>query len=116
MATPHRVVDSIADGIANGARGLINSAAAALKGAGSTIVGAVDKPFRSITGKEGPLMMADRLANGAVDTATDFVDGGIIGGMQSAGKTVMKALDHPPEQIGIPPDIEKFGFLKGSKK
>lgn len=116
MATPHRVVDSIADGIANGAKGLIRAAAVAVKGAGSSIVSAVDKPFRSITGKEGPIMMADRFANGAVDTATDFAENGVIGGMQAAGKTVMKALDHPSEQIGVPPDIEKMGLLKGGKR
>lgn len=112
MATPHRVVDSIADGIANGAKGIISSVASSLKSAGSTIVDAIDKPFRSITGKEGPIMMVDRFANGAVDTATDFVDNGVIGGMQAAGETVMKAMDHPSEQLGIPPDIDKIGLLK----
>lgn len=110
MATPHRVVDSIADGIAGGAKGLIMAASNAAKGAGGAIMTGLDKPFAAITGKEGPHRIVDRLANGAVDTVTNFVDGGVIGGMQSAGETLMKAMDQPPEQIGVPPDIEKMGM------
>lgn len=112
MATPHRVVDSIANGIAGGATGLINAAASAVKSAGSAIMTGLDKPFQTVTNKEGPHRIADRLANGAVDTVTNFVTGGVIGGAKSAGETVMKALDHPPQQTGIPPDIEKFGMFK----
>lgn len=108
MATPHRVVDSVADGIAGGAKGLIMAASSALKGAGGAIMSGLDKPFSAVTGKEGPHRMIDRLANGAVDTVTNFVDNGLIGGAQSAGESVMKALDQPPEQIGIPPDIERM--------
>lgn len=108
MATPHRVLDSIADGIADGAKGLIMAGSNAMKGAGSAIMSGLDKPFAAVTGKEGPHRMVDRLANGAVDTATNFVDQGVIGGVQAAGETLMKALDHPPEQVGLPPDIERM--------
>lgn len=110
MATPHRVVDSIFDGIASGAKGLISAGSSAVKGAGSSLMNALDKPFAAITGKEGPHRIVDRAANGAADTVTNFVDDGIIGGMQSAGESLMRALDQPPEQIGLPPDIERTGL------
>lgn len=112
MATPHRVLDSIADGVASGARSLFDAGLNALKGAGGTIMGGLDKPFAAITGKEGPHRIIDRLANGAADTAANVVDSGIIGSAQTAGEAIMKALDQPPEQIGIPPDIERLGLFK----
>lgn len=112
MATPHRVVDSIADGIVDGAKSLFDAGANALKGAGETIMGGLDKPFAAFTGKEGPHRIIDRFADGALDAVTNFVDSGIIESTKKAGEAVMRALDHPPEQIGIPPDIETMRLFK----
>lgn len=112
MATPHRVVDSIADGIANGVKSLFDAGAGAVKNAGETIMAGLDKPFSAITGKEGPHRVVDRFADGALDTVTNFVDSGVIESAKKAGEAVMKALDQPPEQIGIPPDIERLGLFK----
>lgn len=106
--TPHRVVDEIANGIAGGAKGLVDSAAGAVKGAGESVMRALDGPFTAITGKEGPHRIADRLADGAVDTAVNFIDQGIIGTAKKAGETVMRALDHLPEQTGIPPKLPRL--------
>lgn len=103
--TPHRVIGSIADGIADGARGLVDSAALAFKGAGESIMRAADGPFKAITGKEGPHRIIDRLADGVIDTSLNFIDAGIIGTAKKAGETVMRALDHLPEQTGIPPKL-----------
>lgn len=112
MATPHRVLDSIADGVVDGVKSLFDAGASAFKSAGETIMGGLDKPFAAITGKEGPHRIVDRLADGALNTVTGFVDNGIIAGAKNAGEAVMKALDHPPEQIGIPPDIETMRLFK----
>ena len=112
MATPHRVVDSIADGIAEGAKSLVDSGLNAFRGAGETIMGGLDKPFAAITGKEGPHRILDRFADGALDTVTNFIDSGIIESAKKAGEAVMKALDHPPEQIGIPPDIDSMRLFR----
>lgn len=112
MATPHRVVDSIADGIADGIKGLFDAGASAAKSAGETIMGGLDKPFAAFTGKEGPHRIVDWFADGALDTVTGFVDNGVIAGAKNAGEAVMKALDHPPEQIGIPPDIETMRLFR----
>ncbi len=117
MPTPHRMVDSIANGLANGAQGILDSVAGTLRSAGSSLMGALDKPFEAVTGKEGPHRIVDRLANGAVGTAQNVVDQGIIGSAKEAGESIMKALDHPVEQVGLPPDLgEGSGFFSKLRK
>lgn len=112
MATPHRVVDSIANGVANGATGLISAGANAVKGAAESVMKALDTPFTQVTGKEGPHRIIDRAADGAVDAAVNLIDAGAIGTAKKVGEGVMKALDQPPEQIGIPPELGKFQIFK----
>lgn len=112
MATPHRVLDSIADGVASGAQGLFDAGVNALKGAGKSVMNALDKPFAAVTGKEGPHRIVDRFADGVANTAENVVDNGIIGSAEMAGEAIMKALDQPPEQIGIPPDLETMRLWK----
>lgn len=111
MAAPHRVVDDIADGVVNAANGLGNSLAGAIRGAGKSIMGALDKPFTAITGKEGPHHIIDRLVDGAVDTIVNIGSDGMVGSAKKAGEAVMKALDQPVEQVGIPPKLEGLGIL-----
>ena len=115
MATPHRVVDSIANGIANGAEGLINAGANALKDAGHAIMSGLDKPFTAVTKREGPHHIIGRAADGAVETVQRGVDEGIIGSAKRAGEGIMSALDHPPEQVGLPPDLEGDFLRKGGR-
>ncbi|MDO9580594.1 MAG: hypothetical protein Q7J06_08510, partial [Bacteroidales bacterium] len=69
------------------------------------IMRALDGPFTGITGKEGPHRIVDRLADGAIDAGVNFVDAGIVGTAQKAGQAIMGALDHLPEQTGIPPKL-----------
>ena len=107
MPTPHRVVDSIVDGIMDGARNLGNSALGAVKGAGETIMRGLDAPFTGITGKEGPHRIIDRAVNGGVDAISNFGNG-VVDSIETAGEGIMRALDQPPEQLGIPPDLGKF--------
>lgn len=110
--TPHRVIDGIANGIANGAKGLVDSAVNAVKGAGETVMKALDGPFASVTGKEGPHRIVDRAIDGALEAGVNLVDSGFIGSAQKAGEAIMKALDQPPEQIGIPPALGTLGKFK----
>ena len=56
MATPHRVVDSVANGVADGAQGISDGILGALRNAGSAIMSGLDKPFMAVTGKEGCLI------------------------------------------------------------
>lgn len=97
----HRVVDSILDGIADGASGFVSSAAGAIKGAGESVMRGLDKPFTQLTGKEGPHRMIDRAVDGVIDSGVNAINQGLIGTAKMAGESVMKALDHPPEQIGL---------------
>lgn len=106
--TPHRVVDEIAGGIVGGVQGLVDSAAGAVKGAGKRIMTALDRPFTAVTGKEGPHRIVDRLADGAIETGMNFVDQGVFGTVKKGGETIMRALDHLPEQTGIPPKLPKI--------
>ena len=106
--TPHRVVDDIADGIAGGATRLVDSAASAVKGAGETLMRALDGPFTSITGKTGPHRMIDLALDGFIDAGTNVIDSGMIGSARIAGKGIMSALDLPSKEIGIPPEIDKM--------
>ena len=108
MSTPHRIVDEIADGLVDGANSLGQSAANAVKGAGETIMRGLDGPFTAITGKQGPHRILDRFADGTIDAISNFFGQGVIGSIKKEGEAVMKALDQPCEQLGIPPDLGKF--------
>ena len=110
MPTPHRVVDSVADGLVDGVDNLGQSATGAVKGAGETIMKGLDVPFTAITGKEGPHRIIDRFFDGTIDAINNFFSRGVLGSIKAEGEAVMKALDEPPEQIGIPPDLEPGKF------
>lgn len=110
--TPHRVVDAIANGIADGVRGLLGAAVGAAQGAAETVMRALDTPFTQVTGKEGPHRVIDRAADGAADAGVNFIESGVIGTAKKVGEGIMKALDHPTEQVGIPPELGKFQIFK----
>ncbi len=95
----HRVVDSVMDGIAGGATGLVNSVTGSIKGVGKSVVTGLDRPFEDLTGKKGPLNIADRAADGFLDAGVNFFNQGVVGSLKTAGKGVMRALDQPLEQI-----------------
>jgi hypothetical protein len=113
--TPHRVIDNILNGFADGFQGLVDSGANAIKNAGKRVMGAVNTPFKEITGVDGPLEMVDKAADGFVDAGVNFVDRGIIDSAKTAKEGVMRALDQAPEQIGIPPKLGMFQVF-GKKK
>jgi hypothetical protein len=95
----HRMIDKVADGVANGITGFVGTAAGAIKGLGKSVMTGLDKPFNEITGKEGPHRILDRAADGIVDAGVNFVDNGVVGTARTAGKGIMRALDQPLEQI-----------------
>lgn len=96
----HRMVDSVLDGIANGAQGFVSSVAGAVKGVGKSVMGGLDKPFSALLpGKEGPHRIIDRAADGIIDAGVNLANQGFIGSAKTAGEAVMKALDHPLEQV-----------------
>lgn len=99
MKIPHRVVDDVINGFANGAKGFVGGTAGAVKGAGKSIMGALDKGFTQVTGKVGPHRIIDRVADGIIDAGVNFTNQGLIGSAQIAGEAVMKALDQPVEQV-----------------
>lgn len=103
--TPHRAVDEIVTGLIGAVRGIGNSVTGTVKGTGEKIMRVLDQPFGAITDKEGPHRIAHRLADGLIDAGVNFVDTGIVGSVQKSGAAVMRALDHLPEQTGIPPKL-----------
>ena len=102
---PHRVAGSLVDGVATGVKGLGEAATGALQGAGKAVMDGLDKPFETVTGMEGPHRVIDRLADGAHDAVNNAMGNGLIGSVKMAGESIMKALDHPLEQL-------KMGRLK----
>ncbi len=117
---PHRIVGGVADGLANGVRGVGNGLVSSARGAGTQVMGALDKPFEMITHKEGPHRIIDRLVNGTLSAGVNVVDSGILGSLQTEGEAIMKAMDQPCEQTGLPPDLgslqlPKFGSPKSKK-
>jgi len=102
---PHRIVDGVATGLIDAVRGIGSSVTGSVKGTGEKIMRALDEPFSAVTSKEGPHRVAHRLANGFIDAGVNFVDSGIIGSVKIAGEAVMRALDHVPEQTGLPPQL-----------
>ena len=105
MATPHRVVDSALDGLADGAAGVARTVAGGLKGAGEAVMVALDRPLREVVGVEGPHRIIDRALDGSVDAAENFYTRGVVDSLKTAGEGISRGLDHPPEQVGIPPEL-----------
>ena len=95
----HRVVDSIADGLASGVQGFVSSAAGAFRGVGESVMRGLDKPFTDLTGKEGPHRIIDRAADGVAGAGVNALNQGLIGSTKMVGEALMRALDHPLEQI-----------------
>lgn len=95
----HRALDSVLDGIASGATGLVGSITGSIKGVGKSVVNGLDRPFEDITGKKGPINIADRAADGFLDAGMNFFNQGVVGSLKTAGKGVMRALDQPFEQL-----------------
>lgn len=96
---PHRLLDSIADGLVGGVDGFGNAAVSAVQNAGKAVMGGLDKPFSAVTGREGPHRIIDRAADGATDAVKNIASTGFVGSIRTLGKGIMSALDHPLEQI-----------------
>ena len=103
--TPHRVVDSILDSVASGAKSLVSGISGGLKGAGGGLQRGLDMPWSAVGGPEQPLHIADRFLNGALGAAENAVNQGAIGTVQKGGEAVQSALDQPVDQFGIPPSL-----------
>ena len=99
MEGPHRVIENILDGVANGINGLGSGVVGAVKGVGESVMSALDKPFTGVTGMQGPHRAIDHVAKGAIDAGVNFASQGVIGSAKIAGKGLMEALDHPLEQV-----------------
>lgn len=99
MKGPHRVIGDIVDGLVNGINGLGTGVVNAIKGVGESVMGGLDKPFTGVTGMQGPHRAIDKAAKGVIDAGSNFASQGIIGSAKTAGEGLMKALDHPLEQI-----------------
>ena len=80
--TPHGIVGGLAQAVVHG-----------IKGVGSTITGALDKPPAALGGPQFPHHIPHRALNGVADSYTTFIGG------------IRNALDQPVEQFGIPPDL-----------
>lgn len=114
---PHEVFGKVADGVANGVRGVGNGLVGTLKGLGSNVQSALDTPFKMVApGREGPHRAADRLINGTVDAAVNAVDTGAMGSLQKEGAAIMRTLDQPAEATGMPPDIDLGRSMPFGKK
>lgn len=104
MAAPHRVVDEVVQGIADGVNKFGDSLHGAVTGAGESIMSALDTPFKDITGKVGPHRIIDSALDGVADATRNAVSNGALGSLKIAGEGLMKGLDNPAQQLGFPPD------------
>lgn len=113
---PHRILDEVADSLATGVRGVGNGLVNTAKGMGSQVMSALDRPFSMVTDKQGPHRILDRFVNGSVDAAVNAVDSGVLSSLQKEGEAIMYALDQPPEQTGLPPDLGQLQLPKLGRK
>lgn len=109
MLEPGRQIDKVGDGITNGAKGAIGGVIGAVQGAGKAVMSGLDGPFRSLTGKEGPHRIVDRVADGLASATTNALNTGLIGSVQTLAHGVTKAIDQPFEQLSGPLELPKFG-------
>ena len=115
--TPHRIVDSVLDSVANGAKGLVTGLSGAVMSAGEGIQSGLDQPWKSVGGPEQPLRVVDRLLDGAIHAGVNAVNQGVIETVKQGGEAVQGALDHPVDNFGIPPALGagmgRFNLPKG---
>lgn len=103
--TPHGVAGSILDGLADGAKGLVSTITGGVQGVGNSLQSALDGPFKAVGGPEQPLRAVESLLDGIIGSAQNVINAGAVGSLQMAGRGIVKALDHPVEQFGVPPAL-----------
>ena len=103
--TPHRVVDSLLDSAADGAKSLVSGVTGALGNLGEGLQSGLDKPFKAMGGPDQPLRIVDRLLDGALNATVNALNQGGIETLKTGGESVAHALDHPVENFGIPPAL-----------
>ena len=105
QGTPHRVVDQVLDGLVGGAQGVVSGIGGGLTGAGEMVQRGLDQPWKMMNGPEQPMRAVDRLLDGTVHAATVAINQGVLGSLKAEGEAVQSALDHPSQQVGIPPGL-----------
>ena len=105
QGTPHRVVDQILGGLVGGAQGVVQGIGGGLTGAGEMVQRGLDQPWKQLNGPEQPLRALDRLLDGTVAAATNSLNQGLLGTLKAEGEAIQSALDHPSQQVGIPPGL-----------
>jgi len=105
QGTPHRVVDQVLDGLIGGAQGVVSGIGGGLSGAGEMVQRGLDQPWKAMNGPEQPLRAVDRLLDGTIQAATQAINQGILGSWKAEGEAIQSALDHPSQQVGIPPGL-----------
>ncbi|MFH1484820.1 MAG: hypothetical protein ABIH46_02010 [Chloroflexota bacterium] len=96
---PHRMVDSLLDGLADSAKSMVGSVIGGAKGVGADLSQALDRPFKEVTGMEGPHHVIDRALNGYADAVQNSINTGAIESLKKVGEGIARALDHPLEQL-----------------
>lgn len=112
--TPHRVVDNIANGVAEGAKRFVAGVTSSFTGVGGEIQRGLDAPFNALGGPQQPLRIVDRVLNGGLDAVNAGARGG-IGVIQTAAEGVQSGLDHPVENFGVPPGLLGRSGMSGLK-
>ena len=102
---PHRVVDSILDAAADGAKSLVSGVTGALTGLGEGIQSGLDQPWKAVGGPDQPLRIVDRVLDGALQATVNAVNQGGLETLKMAGESVQHGLDHPVDNFGIPPSL-----------
>ena len=105
QGTPHEVVDNVLDGIVGGAQGIVSGISGGLASAGGMVQSGLDAPWKAMNGPEQPLRAVDRLLNGSLQAGTHAINQGVLGALKEEGSAVQAALDHPSQQLGIPPRL-----------
>lgn len=105
QGTPHRVVDSILDSAADGAKSLVFGISGALTGLGEGVQSGLDQPFKAMGAPDQPLRIVDRFLDGTINATVHAVNQGCIESLKMEGESVQRGLDHPVENFGVPPSL-----------
>lgn len=114
MATPHRFVSNLLDGLVSAAEGVGTTVNQGLQSVGGGIQRGLDTPFQAFGGPEQPLRIADRILDGTLGAIDHAANRGGFDSLKMAGEALARGLDHPSEQFGIPPEIGGGGMREFS--
>ena len=96
---PGEMIDQVAGGATGAVKGVLRSVSGGLQGAGEQVQSALDGPAHALGLRASPLRIIDRPIKGVVSAVENFVNQGVIGGVEMVGSGITSGIDEIPKTL-----------------